>query len=211
MRTASPLCSRTCPTTGWSTTSIPRWWTKRPTTPLAVRCPLTPKTRSMPRPWGLCSGPVFCVPCTMLVRAHGLVESPGSIPTMKTGSWLSGAFLLMRSCHSGRTLTTPSWTLLSMSMWCRNTMRPNMPRMWSRLRSCTAAVWTVSSARMTACWSRTALPTPAPISSPGRTMKPAKWRATTGSASRWCALRAPTMKSHSSPRSSASRMPTTTS
>lgn len=53
--------------------------------------------------------------------------------------------------------------------------------------------------------------TPVPISSPGRTMKPARWRATTGSASRWCALRAPTMKSHSSPRSSASRMPTTTS
>ena len=30
-------------------------------------------------------------------EAHGLVESPGSIPTTKTGSWLSGAFLLMRS------------------------------------------------------------------------------------------------------------------
>lgn len=53
-------------------------------------------------------------------------------PYYETGSWLSGAFLLMRSCHSGRTLTTPSWTLLSMSMWCRNTMRPNTPRMWSR-------------------------------------------------------------------------------
>ena len=61
------------------------------------------------------------------------------------GAWIGGkswlypyyengelAFLLMRSCHSGRTLTTPSWTLLSMSMWCRNTMRPNTPRMWSR-------------------------------------------------------------------------------
>ncbi|MFR0911796.1 MAG: phage portal protein [Evtepia gabavorous] len=112
-------------------------------------------------------------------------------PYYESGSWLSGAFLRMRSCRSGRTLTTPSWTLLSMSMWCRNTMRPNTPRMWSRWRSCTAAVWTVSSARMTACWSRTALPTPAPTSSPSRTMKPAKWRATTGSASRWCALRAP--------------------
>ena len=197
--TARSRCWTTCPTTGWSTTSMPRWWTRKPTILLGGLFPLTRRTRPMLRLSPPCLGPAFSGPCTTLVRGPGLAARAGCFPTTtKTGSWLSSAFRRMRSCPFGRMLTTPSWMPPSMSMWCWSTMKPSRPGMWSRWRSCTAAAWTALSAGMTGPLSRTILPGPGPTS-PQRTPRQARKPAIIGSASPWCALRAPTMKSPSCP------------